>query len=561
MLVNANAVEVGRAVQFRFDGPLHLGVQVDVHDGAAGTAHEVVVVAPELFRQFEVGVAGANVEAADRAGLLEHGEGPIDRTLGHLRRARQDFRNGQRSACVGQHVDHETVVGREPPALRLEAQQNLIVKVVSIGQRHARERTVAPGQDGAERPRSRRRCHNGGVRSGEPDDGAGGRHDGVADRVDEPAKRAGGNLKWGIDPPGVLPAWIAEHDLGPPPVVRHALRRLADLPDVGYSRRAEELGQAFCDWAAQRHGWRPDPALVVPTADVLQGIWAVVAAFSAPGDGVISTPPVYPYFHDVAPELDRRSLECPLRHDADGWRLDLDDLAALLAREPAARVLLLCSPHNPTGHLYSREDLQAIAELTHRHDVLLVSDEIHFDLVYPDGTHCPTLALPEAAGHTVALYSAGKAFAISGLRAAVAVFGNEDLHDRFNEAMPPHLLGGVGRAGVEAAITAWRHGAGWLDDLVALFDRHRQMVLDVLAAELPDVGCHLPASTFLAWLDLSACELGPHPAARLVETARVRTSEGREFGTGGAGHVRLNFGTSTVVLAEILDRLVGALRR
>jgi len=399
-----------------------------------------------------------------------------------------------------------------------------------------------------------------GVKGGASNDGGHGTAlGGVIDRVDEAAKRAGGNLKWGIDPPGVLPAWIAEHDLGPPSVVRDALRRIADLPDVGYSRRANELGAAFADWAAQRHRWRPDPELVVPTADVLQGIWAVVAAFSEPGEGVITTPPVYPYFHDVAPDLGRRSLECPLRHDADGWRLELDDLAALLEREPGARVLLLCSPHNPTGHLYSREDLQAIVELTQRHDVILVSDEIHFDLVYPGGSHYPTLALPDAAEHTVALFSAGKAFAISGLRAAIAVFASRDLHRRFNEAMPPHLLGGVGRAGVEAAIAAWRHGAGWLDELVALFDRHRRMVVDVVAAELPTVGCHLPASTFLAWLDLSALNLGADPASRLVETAQVRTSEGHEFGTGGAGHVRLNFGTSTSLLEEILERLVQAL--
>ncbi|MDE0653565.1 MAG: aminotransferase class I/II-fold pyridoxal phosphate-dependent enzyme [bacterium] len=399
------------------------------------------------------------------------------------------------------------------------------------------------------------------MRRGESNDGgSGGARGPVTDHVDETAKRAGGNLKWGVDPPGVLPAWIAEHDLGPPPVVRDALRRLADLPDVGYSRRAADLGGAFADWCEVRHGWRPDPGLVVPTADVLQGIWAVVAAFSEPGEGVITTPPVYPYFHDVAPEMGRRSLECPLRHDAGGWRLELDDLATLLEREPGARVLLLCSPHNPTGHLYSRADLQAIVELTHRHEVILVSDEIHFDLVYPGGRHCPTLALPDAAEHTVALFSAGKAFAISGLRAAIAVFASRDLHHRFNKAMPPHLLGGVGRAGVEAAITAWQHGAVWLDELVALFERHRRMVVDVLATELPAAGCHLPASTFLAWLDLSTFELGPDPAARLVETAQVRTSEGHAFGTGGVGHVRLNFGTSTIVLQEILDRIVKALR-
>ena len=401
-----------------------------------------------------------------------------------------------------------------------------------------------------------------GVRGGGPNDGDhGAALDGVTDHVDESARRAGGNLKWGIDPPGVLPAWIAEHDLGPPPAVRDALRRLAELPDVGYSRRANDLGAAFADWCGARHGWRPDPGLVVPTADVLQGIWATVAAFSEPGEGVITTPPVYPYFHDVAPSLRRRSLECALRCDAGGWRLDLDDLAGLLAREPAARILLLCSPHNPTGHLYGDDDLRAMVELAHRHDLILISDEIHFDLVYPGGSHLPTLALPGAAERTVALYSAGKAFAVSGLRAAVAVFGTPDLRARFEQAMPERLLGGVGRAGVEAAITAWRHGAGWLDELVALFDRHRRFVAETLAAELPEVACHLPASTFLAWLDLSALGLGPDPAAVLLERARVRTSEGHDFGTGGEGHVRLNFGTSTSLLEEILDRLVRALRR
>ena len=386
------------------------------------------------------------------------------------------------------------------------------------------------------------------------------RRDLVADHVDEAAKRAGRNLKWGLDPPEVLPAWIAEHDLGPPPVVRDALRRLADLPDVGYTRRAGDLGPGFADWAQERHGWRPDPDLVVPTSDVLQGIWAVVAAFSSPGEGVVVTPPVYPYFHDVAPSLGRRSLECPLRHDSGGWRLDLDDLAALLTREPDARVLLLCSPHNPTGHVYSTEDLRGIVDLAHRHDLILISDEIHADLVYPGPRHQPALALPGAAGRTVGLYSAGKSFAVPGLRAAIAVFGSEEMRARFETVMPAHLLGGVSRAGAEAAVTAWQHGAAWLDDLVALFDQHRRLIVEVLAAELPAVGCHLPASTFLAWLDLSAFDLGPDPAARLLAQARVRTSEGHEFGTGGEGHVRLNFGTSTAVLERILGRLTEALR-
>ena len=424
----------------------------------------------------------------------------------------------------------------------------------------------------------------------------------VVDHVDVSAKLAGHNLKWGVDKKGdkegveqgdaewdqvraterscgdptgnfaldreaVLPAWIAEHDLGPPKAVCRALRRLAEMPDVGYTRRSEELGRAFAAWSERRHAWGPDTSLdpsldaslVVPTSDVLQGIWACVSAFSEPGEGVVLSPPVYPPFFEVCPSLGRSAHLWPLRKSPHGWLHDTDELADLLAANPGCRILLFCSPQNPTGRVYDRQSLERIVELAVEHDLVVVSDEIHADLVYPGFRHIPFLSVPGAAERAVSLFSPGKTFAVSGLRTAVAAFGSEEMHARFARRMPRHLLGDVSRAGSEAAIVAWQSCERWLDSLRGLFDGHRRRITEALA-EFPEVVYHLPEATFLAWLDLSRAGLGDDPAETLLKEARLRLSPGDEFGLGGAGHVRLNFGTSSAMLEEMIRRLTGVLR-
>ncbi len=382
--------------------------------------------------------------------------------------------------------------------------------------------------------------------------------------VDVPAGGKGdltGNFS--LDREAILPAWIAEHDLGPPRAVCNALRRLAELPDVGYTRRSEELGRAFAAWSERRHAWRPDASLdaslVVPTSDVLQGIWACVSAFSEPGEGVVLSPPVYPPFFEVCPSLGRSAHLWPLRKSSNGWFHDTDELADLLAANPGCRILLFCSPQNPTGRVYDRQSLERIVELAVEHDLVVVSDEIHADLVYPGFCHIPFLSVPGAAERAVSLFSPGKTFAVSGLRTAVAAFGSEEMHARFARRMPRHLLGDVSRAGSEAAIVAWESCERWLDSLRGLFDGHRRRIGEALA-EFPEVVYHRPEATFLAWLDLSRTGLGDDPAEALLKEARLRLSPGDEFGLGGAGHVRLNFGTSSAMLGEMLRRLTGALR-
>ena len=380
--------------------------------------------------------------------------------------------------------------------------------------------------------------------------------------LDVAGKRGNRNAKWRKHSSDTLPAWVAEHDYRPPPVVVDAMQRTLDRGDFGYHDLDADVGAAFASWASDRYGWSPDPDFVHPCVDVLQGVTAAVAALAEPGAGVILTPPIYHIFLQICPTSHRRQLEWLMRHDRErGWYLDPDDLEALVRREPDARVLLWCHPHNPTGRVADEAVLARIVELAHAHDFYVVSDEIHADLVYRDSAapFTPMLAVPGAAERVVTVTSPAKTFAMSGLRCAVMAYGDRDLRRKVRQAHPPLLLGHPARTGIDATIAAWTHGAAWADGLVAHLCDLRDHLAARLAAEAPAVRFHRPESTFLAWLDVSACGLGDAPAGRLVEHAGVALSEGAEFGTNGDGHVRLNFGTSRAVLDEILDRLLPCL--
>ena len=377
-------------------------------------------------------------------------------------------------------------------------------------------------------------------------------------------KRGNRNAKWAKHGPEALPAWVADHDFRPPPTVTDAMQATVDRGDFGYHDLEDDVGAAFARWSAARHGWSPDPALVHTCVDVLQGVTAAVTALAGPGEGVILTPPIYHIFLQICPTARRRQLEWLMRHDHDrGWTLDPDDLEALVRREPDARVLLWCHPHNPTGRVADRPVIERIVELAHAYDFYVVSDEIHADLVYRDSSSpfVPMLSIPGAAERVVTVTSPAKTFSISGLRCAVTAYADRDLRRRVRQAHPPLLLGHAARTGIDATVAAWTHGAAWVDGLVGYLAQRRDQMAERLAAAAPAVRLHRPESTFLAWLDVSACGLGEAPAARLLQQAGVAVSEGAEFGTNGRGHVRLNFGTSAAVLDEILDRLAPALQQ
>jgi cystathionine beta-lyase len=369
--------------------------------------------------------------------------------------------------------------------------------------------------------------------------------------------RARGGGKWRRHPPDVLPAFVADTDFKVAPAVQAALRRFVDHQDYGYGEQKdiEALYTAFFDWMTRRHGWSPDPALTMALDDVVQGIVATLVAYSAPGDGVVVQTPAYPPFLRSVASTGRRLVENPLLETGDRCEIDFE---ALERAAPEARVMLFCNPHNPTGRAFERDELERVAKVAARHDLLMVSDEIHADIVFAGARHLPMETIDRAAERTVTLTSATKSFNIPGVRTAVVHFGTPALRDRFAAAIPDHLLGRPSRFGVDATIAAWMESGPWLDHTLAYLAGNRDRVTRWVAAT-PGIAYHPPEATFLAWLDCRRLDLPAPPYEFFLESARVGLADGADFGAAGAGHARLNFGTSAAILDEILGRMSRAL--
>ncbi|SHH55500.1 MalY/PatB family protein [Streptomyces sp. 3214.6] len=365
------------------------------------------------------------------------------------------------------------------------------------------------------------------------------------------------SMKWRTHPADVLPLWVAEMDVPlAEPVVRAVTEALAH-GDTGYPA-GTAYAEALAGFAAKRWGW--DGLAVERTAivpDVMLGVVEMLKLVTGPGDPVVVNPPVYPPFFQFVEHMDRRIAEAPL--DDDG-RLDLDVLEEAYRRAVAGggrAAHLLCSPHNPTGTVHTARELSAVAELAGRYGVRVVADEIHAPLTAPGVDFVPYLAVPGAESG-LSLMSASKGWNLAGLKAALAVAGPEAAADL---ALLPEEVGhGPSHVGVLAHTAALREGTDWLDALLAGLDENRRLLAALLAEHLPGV-VHRPGEgTYLAWLDCRALGLGDDPASVFLERGRVALSSGPDFGTGGAGHVRLNLATSPEILTEGVRRMARAVR-
>jgi cystathionine beta-lyase len=377
--------------------------------------------------------------------------------------------------------------------------------------------------------------------------------------LDLDALQARRGAKWSRYGPGVLPAWVADMDFPLAPPVREALLAAVARDDLGYPAEGARSGvpEVFAARAAARWGWQIEPASVLVLPDVMRGVQLCLECFTQPGDRVVVTTPIYPPFLKVVEGMGRVVAESALTPDQ---QIDLTGMAALFAQQ-RPRLVLLCNPHNPTGRVLSAAELSGIADLAITYGALLVSDEIHADLVF-EGHHVPVASLgPEVAATTVTLSSASKAFNVAGLRCAVAVTGRRELREAM-ETATAHLHEPVGTLGVEATLAAWTpDGDGWLRALLAVLDENRRHVARRIAAEAPSVGYRVPEATYLAWLDCRSLGLGPNPASWFLKEARVALSPGPDFGVRGEGFARLNFATSPRLLDLVLDRVVEAVHR
>jgi cystathionine beta-lyase len=378
-------------------------------------------------------------------------------------------------------------------------------------------------------------------------------------RFSIPELRAQRGAKWHRYPADVLPAWVADMDFPVAPAIQRALERIVEQRDYGYALREPEdtVAGAFCDRMRERFEWSPDPDLVVEVSDLVQGLFACVVAFSEPGDGVVLQTPIYPPFLFAVDETGRRRVENPLRDAGERYDLDSGDLRDSI--DATTRILLVCNPHNPSGRVFTREELEGLGTLAVERDLVIVCDEIHADLLHTRRPHVPMATLdPRIAERVVTLTSATKSFNIPALRCGVLHFGSRALLDRFLAAVPLRLLGHPGHTGVDATVAAWRGGQPWLDQVLQVLRANRDHV-GRWVEQQPGVRWYPPEATYLAWLDMRALRLEPTPQTWLLEEARVALNPGESFGAPGAGFVRLNFGTSGEILERLLERLSEAL--
>jgi len=363
--------------------------------------------------------------------------------------------------------------------------------------------------------------------------------------------------KWSTYPADVLPAFVAEMDFALAPPVRQALESAIELGDCGYAA-IDELAEAFAAFAAQRLHWSIDERAVFAVPDIMAGVTESLRALSEPDAGVVINPPVYAPFFEVIKAAGRRIVEVPLR-EHDGWDIDFDALERAFAG--GAKAYLLCSPHNPVGRVWPRQDLEHIATLAREYGVAVVSDEVHAPLVMPGKDFVPFLQITDGDQPCIALSSASKAWNIAGLKCALMIAGSEQARAAVKTivcANPTAIRWRIGHLGAIGSIAAFLHGGPWLDQLQHHLDRNRQLLESLLEQHIPNARYAPPQATYLGWVDCSALDLGSDPAARFLERGRVALEAGYKFGTQGRNYVRVNMGTSSGILTEIVRRMAAA---
>ncbi|MDH3663793.1 MAG: pyridoxal phosphate-dependent aminotransferase [Alphaproteobacteria bacterium] len=385
---------------------------------------------------------------------------------------------------------------------------------------------------------------------------------------DEVIERRGTHaLKWdmiearsGIAAPDAIPMWVADMDFRAPPGVSDALRAEVERGTHGYYADTGSWAEALCGWMQQRHRVTFDPGWVSPTPGVVSGLGLILQAVSAPGDEVVLFSPVYHAFRRIIPANDRRILDAPLDLVDGRYHMDLEALAEKLT--PRTKVVFFCSPHNPGGTVWTADEIQGLAAFCERHDLILVSDEIHCDLVFEGATHLPTLKVePAVADRLITTVAATKTFNLAGAHVGASVTSNPELKKRLDQRIAASGLNSYASFGMLATEAAWRTGDAWLDALLPYLAANRLAFDQRIHKSIPGARSMLLDSTYLAWVDFAGVALEPEEvAARVKEQARIFASPGPQFGPGGETWLRFNLATPRPILEDALDRLDDAFR-
>ncbi|MFZ6029940.1 MAG: MalY/PatB family protein [Chloroflexota bacterium] len=375
-----------------------------------------------------------------------------------------------------------------------------------------------------------------------------------------PDRRASESVKWRQYPEDVLPLWVADMDFVSPEPVRRALLARVEHGIFGYPEESEALREVIAARLAERYGWAVEPGEIVFQPGVIRGFNRACHMVTERGGGVLVQTPVYYPILWAPGNAGLARQEAGLTCRADGsYTIDWEAFEAAIT--PETRLLILCNPHNPVGRVLRQDELARMAEICLRHDVLICSDEIHCDLLFPGHNHTPIASLDaEVAARTITLMAPSKTFNIAGLDCAFAVVQNASLRRRYLHAHRG-LISGVNVLGWTAALAAYRDGQEWLAQVLAYLQANRDFLADFVRKELPGIQMSPLEGTYLAWLDCRSLPIEGSPYEFFLKQARVALNDGALFGHGGEGFVRLNLGCPRSTLVQALERMKAAISR
>ena len=369
--------------------------------------------------------------------------------------------------------------------------------------------------------------------------------------------------KWRGFDRDVLPLPVAEMDFPVADSIRTVLAEMVAQSDLGYLGSVPELATGFAKFAAERWSWSVDTSQVGIAADVGVGVVEVLRVFTKPGDTILINSPVYQNFYNWIDETHLTKVDVPFtrtgpQSESDNpWQLDLDEVEKAYAA--GLKVHLMCSPHNPLGRVFSKDELTRIAEMAKKYGVLVISDEIHAPLTFAEKSFIPFLTISDSAREVgITITAASKGWNIAGLKCAIIISHNDAIKTKLDE-MPRAVHFRASILGAFASAAAFAEGGVWLDSVMKQLDHNRFLIRDLLTAKLPNVKYHIPHNSYLAWLDLESLNLGENPTHTLLEKGRVAFNPGHSYGAQCSQYVRLNFATSPEILTEAIDRIVRTL--
>jgi cystathionine beta-lyase len=378
-------------------------------------------------------------------------------------------------------------------------------------------------------------------------------------------RRSTNSVKWGRYGPDVLPLWVADMDFSAPEPIQAALKRTVEHGIFGYEFPTKALVTSVATRMEKLYGWRVEPEAVLATPGIIAGFIAAANTVCTAGEGILIQPPVYPPFLSVHAKAGLIRQYSPLRCDKQRtilkYQVDIDSFKKGLNSEGAQTgMFLLCNPHNPTGNIFTRNDLSQLAELCGKNGTVICSDEIHSELLLGEVKHTPIAALnPEVAAKTITLIAPSKTFNVPGLFCGFAIISDSNLREKYKNTLEKMAMH-VNSLGLIAAQTAFSGDCDeWLAEIRAYLKENRDFLVNFVRQELAGVRTTIPEATYLAWLDFSNLKLQPNSYQFILERAKVALNDGAEFGPGGEGFVRLNFACPRSILVEALKRIKCAL--